>query len=383
MSDESGRRDADDHGARHRGRLLAIAITTGIVIAAAAFFAGRAFHDGDNGLPVDIRQPLPTVLLRRQILKETLRLAGVVSAPSGFSVNPLTPPLPDGAAPLVLTLPATQGSKVTDGTVLADIAGSPLIAMQGAIPMYRNLACGERGPDVAEYQAGLERVGYPITDESGFFGPSTAIATADLFVARGFLAPTMSPMPACGLRRKVKESLSTVPSGDIVFIPSLPGYVAHVGTHVGARLGSSVMTVATGVPVVSVALTSVQASIVSVGMQASLAASRAIHASVTRVVPRSGGATATLSVRPGTRLPGIGSSVAVAVTIIRLHRPVWTVPISAVRTSLSGRSYIEVRERNRLHRIAIRVGQSVAGVVAVYPRGDNRFTRGDEAVVGG
>lgn len=65
--------------------------------------------------------------------------------------------------------------KVAQGDVLYEVAGIPVRAIEGAIPMYRDLALGTKGPDVAQLQRALTELGFPLTDD-GDFGVHTRAA---------------------------------------------------------------------------------------------------------------------------------------------------------------------------------------------------------------
>src|SRR5262249_3998050 len=91
---------------------------------------------------------------------------------------------------VVTKMPAKLGGRVRPGHVIAEIDGSPIILLRGSLPAYRDLHEGDSGPDVAQLQTALIRLGYPDFDPSGDFGLSTADALALLYDQLGYSAPT-------------------------------------------------------------------------------------------------------------------------------------------------------------------------------------------------
>lgn len=82
-------------------------------------------------------------------------------------------------------LPPPAGSAIVEGAVVIGVSGRPVFLMEGEVPVYRTLAPGMAGEDIAQLQAALARLGYsPETD--GFFGGGTKLAVRELYRRAGF-----------------------------------------------------------------------------------------------------------------------------------------------------------------------------------------------------
>ncbi len=78
--------------------------------------------------------------------------------------------------PAVVTKPPpASGDAVTDGDVVVEVSGRPVFVFEGSAAMYRSLRPGMTGPDVAQLQDALSRLGYA-PDSDGVFGESTKVA---------------------------------------------------------------------------------------------------------------------------------------------------------------------------------------------------------------
>ena len=83
------------------------------------------------------------------------------------------------------------GDELNAGDVALEVAGRPAIVLPGALPAYRDLRVGLRGPDVAELKKALAGfdlwAGDPDTD---LYDADTAVAVGALYERIGYEAPT-------------------------------------------------------------------------------------------------------------------------------------------------------------------------------------------------
>jgi len=373
--------------ARTRRRTLILGLAGSVAVAGGMFWAGTTVHGNAGVLPSHVVEPTPTVAISRRVLTDSLELSGTVEAPSGVAVVPLAPMLPAGATALILQLPLGVGSRVAEGSVLANVAATPIFALQGSIPMYRSLSYAESGADVAQFQRALVRLGYAIGAPDGKFGASTAAAAAAMFAARGFAAPTQTTkitLPGKGLHaRKKTASLVTavVPASDVFYLSRLPGYVASVSARVDQELGPTLLTVASGAPVVTVSIDPSQVQTVRDGMHAVVQSAHDIPGVVSSVEATGSQPTVTVSFAAHPKLPTIGSQVAVTVVRATSHHAVWVAPFSAVGTASDGTNYIMVRDKGRTRRVTVSLGMSIGGVVAITPQGGAQLSVGERVIV--
>lgn len=108
------------------------------------------------------------------------------------------------------------------GVELLSIDLFPVVVAEGEVPLFRTLAPGAEGPDVAQLQQFLGVMGQVIDDPEGTFGPGTVSAVHAWQRSLGL----------------VGETTGVVEPGDLVFIAGLPrAGVIDDSVQVGAHLG--------------------------------------------------------------------------------------------------------------------------------------------------
>ena len=140
--------------------------------------------------------------------------AGPISAPVSRTVlhsqvvtrgdvnysDPVQVTVPGGTGNPVLTGRVPEaGAAVTEGMVLAEVSGRPVIVLDGSLPSYRTLTPGSTGPDVVQLQQALARLGYSPGEADGQYDGELAAAVAALYAAVGYPAPTASPEETAAL----------------------------------------------------------------------------------------------------------------------------------------------------------------------------------------
>ncbi|QSB04731.1 hypothetical protein [Natronoglycomyces albus] len=164
------------------------------------------------------------------------------------------PDMAEGDVAITSKIPLEVGDEVNNGTVLMEISGRPLIALNGAIPAYRDLVEGEsEGPDVKQLQQALAYLyGTPVT---GTFDARTAHDVRQLYDARGYTAPTR---PAGGMPElgdgvgednpAAPGNVLVLPAGEVTFVPEFPIQVGSIEADLAAPLpeGGTVMVLVGG-----------------------------------------------------------------------------------------------------------------------------------------
>ncbi|MFJ2847531.1 peptidoglycan-binding protein [Streptomyces griseofuscus] len=220
------------------------------------------------------------------------------------------------------------GDTFRPGRSLLEVSGRPVIALQGTLPVYRDLKPGTEGNDVAQLQKALATTGHPVTgDRTGFFGPGTKSALNTLYHSIGY-----DPLPAVpdsedtetsaqdavtdarrhlqdvqsgardnaapghdgnnagegatGVRSvdlsRAREDLAraekkladakaksgpTLPSSEVVYVKGFPARVDDIQASVGSQVSGTVMTVSAGRLVVRGFLSREQHTLVHPGQQ--------------------------------------------------------------------------------------------------------------------
>jgi hypothetical protein len=66
--------------------------------------------------------------------------------------------------------------EIQEGDTLLEVTGRPVLVLQGELPMYRRMVIGTEGPDVAQLERALVRLGYDVGQVDTVFHASTASA---------------------------------------------------------------------------------------------------------------------------------------------------------------------------------------------------------------
>jgi hypothetical protein len=276
---------------RLRRRLIVVALVIALAAAGIAVAVTTPFGGGGGANPRVIdnaaRTSLTTVA-QRSLSSQTNTSATLGYARSYDVINQ--------AQGTITALPG-DGKIITQGHVLYEVNGSPVVLLYGSVPAYRTLAEGMEGPDVKELKAALVALGYATKAEldatSDRFGWRTKDALeelqADLGVDEtGILAlgqavflpsalritgrpatlgapaqPGAAVLSASSTRRRVTIALDAAEQGQvevgdkvIITLPdnsTTPGVVSSVGTV--ATTSSSDNGDSSGAPTITVEVT--------------------------------------------------------------------------------------------------------------------------------
>jgi hypothetical protein len=205
-----------------------VAVGAGVVVA-----LSDPFSSGGTSRPgvVDNSDPTSVSTVARQNLSSQTQVPAKLGYAGSYSIV--------NQAQGTVTAVPTLGQVVSQGQVLYQVSGAPVVLLYGAIPAYRALSEGVRGADVAELNSDLVALGYDTSTEipsgAADFTYWTEVGVKKLQVALG-----------------VTEN-GTLALGQAVFAPT----TVRV-TSVSATLGAPA---APGQPVLSATSTSRQVSI--------------------------------------------------------------------------------------------------------------------------
>jgi len=160
------RRHANRLGYRVGGMLLSLMVLGGV--AAAGYWAGTNAV-APPALPLQSHEP------------ESYTVAnGTVGSTARISVTAAwttTRTLHARGGGTITSVPLKAGDEAAEGAVIATIDLQPVVVATGSVPMFRTLASGMSGPDVAQLQQLLTNKGFYSGKVDGDFGQSTRIAT--------------------------------------------------------------------------------------------------------------------------------------------------------------------------------------------------------------
>ena len=96
----------------------------------------------------------------------------------------------------VVTTVRERGSQLREGDVLLTASGRPVFALQGDIPVYRDLVPGISGDDVRQLEAALKRLGFDPGPVDGTFDENTSAAVTSWYASSGWkpFGPTLEQL---------------------------------------------------------------------------------------------------------------------------------------------------------------------------------------------
>lgn len=185
-----------------------------------------------------------TVAVEEGQLLDEFVVAGIAQRTGDIAINVAAGDAAEGEVAITSDLPLEVGDDVDNGTVLMEVSGRPLIALEGDIPAYRDLIEGEsEGPDVEQLQEALQGIyGTPVT---GRFDERTASDIRQLYDGRGYSAPTTTPggPPNMGdghddgiTPEESSGDVTTLPASEVAFVPEFPVQVGEIEANLAAPL---------------------------------------------------------------------------------------------------------------------------------------------------
>ncbi|MFJ5550850.1 peptidoglycan-binding protein [Streptomyces sp. NPDC093225] len=427
------RADAQRGGLVRRRRILGgviggTLVLTGVGAAAATVLKSPAQVAAETAPPPP---DVLTVPVEKRVLSTSLVTRGKVAAARRVEVLSAGLSGPDTMRPVVTKVLVKPGDAVRAGAALVEVAGRPVLALNGSLPAYRNLGPGSVGKDVEQVQRGLSMLGYRRGgDAPGTFGPGTQRAVRSLYRAAGYAAQAGAPDgpgptgPGTGKpgEKPAGRTSSTgrtstgrtssvpteagsagvvLPASEIVFLGDGPARVESVDAVVGATAGEKLLTLTAGALMVDGSLEAYQKQAVRPGQQVEIFAETtggratgtvvavtAAPAAAAKDAAAGSGAGAApgyvVKIEPAQPLPAdfAGQNVRLTIRAASSQGEVLVVPASAVSSGADGRTTLTtVSGGGRQTRIEVRVGMTGDGSVEVIPvQGSLRV--GDRVVVG-
>ena len=117
----------------------------------------------------------------------TISAQGVMTYPGRVVVSIPGFTTPDPAR--IVSKVQKPGTVISEGAVVAEIAGRPVIALEGDLPMFRTLQQGAVGTDVAELEKALTRLGLLGSPPDNRYDAATRDAVAALYRSTGYSLP--------------------------------------------------------------------------------------------------------------------------------------------------------------------------------------------------
>lgn len=370
----------------------------GALLIVIAFVGGAVFAGWRSGLTTDVtvvtepRDHVVTAAVEMRELHDTfatratVEMAGVVHVPSPSSGD---------ARSVVTDFDLEGGDLLEEGKLVAEIAGRPVFVFQGKFPLYRPLVKGSEGPDVAQLQEALARLGLYEGAVDGRFGGTTEAAVRAFYSQSGYELPGSDG--GSGSVPSQREPLSgvgtvsvSVSIEEFIFLPEVPCTVVTTYADVGAVLepGARLLDVSTGEVRVTASVPVFRSEQLQVGTEAILLDERSgteFNVKIASIgTPRlsdEGSQVVDIELHPPTDARDIvGRNVRLTFTLAATDGPVLTVPITAIWAS-GDDTFVTVIDGPASHDVLVTPGLAVDGWVHVESNTAEGLEPGDQVVV--
>ncbi|MEU7006848.1 peptidoglycan-binding domain-containing protein [Streptomyces sp. NPDC046332] len=184
-------------GAAARRRRWVLAVAVGAVLATGGGLGAALLVKSPAQAAAEAAPPAPDVLtapVEHRVLTSSVVTRGEVVAGQSVDVIPQVS-AGEGAARSVITkIQARPGDAVRAGQVLLEVSGRPVFALEGSLPVYRDLRPGSTGDDVRQLQRALRKLGHGTgSDAEGRFGAGTKAALGALYRSLGYDPVSATP----------------------------------------------------------------------------------------------------------------------------------------------------------------------------------------------
>lgn len=169
----------------NRRTALAVIAAVAVLAAGVGWFAGQRIKS-----PADIaaeteapEASLITVPVEERELSTSVVIRGQVEFDDVAEI-PVNPSV--SGSTIITNVPLAIGEDLIEGAVAIEVAGRPLLVLEGELPVFRPLAPGVEGPDVRQLEEALTRLGYNAGQVDEVFDNNTEEAIAAFYRAAGY-----------------------------------------------------------------------------------------------------------------------------------------------------------------------------------------------------
>jgi HlyD family secretion protein len=417
--------EPEDPGANQvarRRRQLVVVAGVAVLAAATGLVAGN-FVRSPASVAAETAPPPVTSLtseVEQRAITETVIARGEARIAGRLELTPGAPP--DGMKSVVTRVATKVGDQVSSGQVLLEVAERPMFVLRGKLPMYRDIAPGDTGKDVAQLQSALRELGWYVGDREGVYGVSTQAAVSNQYRIMGYqplrteAAPiesdessddtteeSLGPLSDSGLvvrtsaprlqSRKVKAE----PTGPIVamaecfFVPRSPSTVTKLSARSGGTVHAPAVTLSTSALTVRANVNPADGEALKVGQEVRIqdeSGELDVKGRVAKVgaprVDETNGMSIPVTVRPNKRLAlrWSGQAVRVSFPTRKTSKDALVVPLAAVSSGVDGRITVVRVDGARKRRIEVGVGMRGDGYVEIQPTKAGSLSVGDDVLLG-
>ncbi|MFS8096752.1 efflux RND transporter periplasmic adaptor subunit [Lentzea alba] len=355
-------------------RGLVVAVVVVVVIGGAA--TGAWYACASRSEPASAAPPLATARVERQTLRDTFTVRGVARYRDTATVRAV-------GSGVVTELGLTTGQVVQPGAVVYRVAGTPVVAMTGAFPFWRDVGRGATGIDVKQLESFLKAAGQNPGPVDETFTAATERAVKNWQKAVGVKQTgaikadevITAPWPARVGKVDVKVGDQVSPGGQVAALTE-PNAAVSIDLDPGQRLRAlkgqkveiqvtSSRAKATGT-VAEIDATPTTSN--SQNNQSGGDGSSSNQGSSSPVYKATVALDAPLDVVDGTQLS--------ALVVLSEEADVLTVPVGAVIQDGQGKPVVRVAEAGGSRQVPVELGTQSGAYVAV-----RKGLTGDETVV--
>lgn len=174
-----------------RRRRTALAVLAAAILAGGAGLLIGSRIESPADRAASRRAPMPslvTVPVERRQLTSEIVLSGDVAYNEPLTVTLAGAVGLDPGETAVVTEMRETGTELREGDVLVEVTARPVFVLQGDLPMYRRMVVGTEGPDVAQLERALVRLGYDPGTVDPVFDAATAAAVEQMYADAGYTA---------------------------------------------------------------------------------------------------------------------------------------------------------------------------------------------------
>lgn len=348
-------------------RVVMIVVATAVVSAAIGGVAGT-FVRSPAQIAADAAPPPISELtapVEEGSIADPLLLQGAVTLGSITDLTPMH-------AGVITALPLDVGKPFKAGVVLVEVNDRPVIYLQGAVPLLRDLRPGDVGEDVRRLQEALRP--WLAGEPDGVWGTDTTSAVRALYAATGYTAP---------------EGFTALQS-ELVFGPTASATVLSISSALGAVVEAPLIRASTSAPTVVAEVTDTTSQSLRIGQRVTVTGSSiggAQEGAITSIggltVGEDGVSRAAVVIAPDVVLApaAVGGKVEIAVVVDDEPSTGLLVPLSAVRSNASTGTFVTVKRDDQTRRIAVTVNETGGGQARITPVGGD-LAVGEQVVVG-
>lgn len=196
----------------NRTTILAVVAVIAIAAAGLGWVAGQKVKSpAEVAAQTEAPEPsLITVPIEQRALSSNV----VVRGQAQFDdATDLTVSASTSGASIITRVTKESGQQLAEGDVVIEVAGRPVIVLQGELPAFRSLTPTLVGPDVRQLEEALVRLGFDPGTVDETFDTATEEAVAALYREAGYTPdePTSDELAAVnGARDSVEASRSSV-----------------------------------------------------------------------------------------------------------------------------------------------------------------------------